>query len=84
MCGAKWKININCISPTGTTAFCSGLHKYKMLKSPRSGVLFKGTDGGEGEGVLGGLLVVSHRRVLKPLTPEDLGGKVRCPHLETN
>ena len=60
----------------------TAVNRYKML--PRSGVLFKGTDGGEGEGVLGGLLVVSHRRVLKPLAPEDLRGKVRCPHLETN
>ena len=37
-----------------------------MLKSPGSGVLLKCTDGGVGEGVLGGILVIRHSGVLKP------------------
>ena len=43
-----------------------------MLKSPGSGVLFKCTDGGVGEGVLGGILVIRHRRVLKPFKQQNL------------
>ena len=54
-----------------------------MLRSPRSRIPLKCTDGGEGESVLGDILVVPHHRLLQPLTPQDLRGKVWCPHLET-
>ena len=50
--------------------------------APRSLVSNKWVDCGVGDGVLGRHLVVSHGRVIEPLTPQDLAGHVRGSHLE--